>query len=97
MVQSWSTKNVRAVAWKLPDHKPLGQPPNAPSIPSQGNVYGYEEDIHGKLVQQPPNQDIYKGEGADCVGPGNYNLPQKTRISGPVTAWKKPTERPKKI
>jgi hypothetical protein len=46
---------VRAGAWKLPDQKPLTQPFNAPSIPSQNNVYGYEEDIYGKLVQQPSN------------------------------------------
>jgi hypothetical protein len=40
---------------------------------------------------------LYKGDGADSVGPGNYNVPEKSRISGPAALWKKPTEQPKKF
>jgi hypothetical protein len=40
---------------------------------------------------------IYKGLGTDTVGPGNYNVQEKSRIAGPATLWKKPTEQPKKF
>jgi hypothetical protein len=37
------------------------------------------------------------GFGVLTVGPGKYDLPEKQRISGPTTTWKKPSSLAKKF
>lgn len=49
------------------------------------------------LIQQKATEFIFRGEGVDKVGPGNYNMPDKKHIAGPIVEWKKPSEPPKKI
>lgn len=48
--------------------------PNPPSIPSHNNVFGYEEDGHGKMVRQKNTEKVYAGDIKDSVGPGNYEI-----------------------
>lgn len=55
--------------------------PNAPSIPSHNNVFGYEEtasssvySVDGELVQQQNPEKIFAGEGDDAIGPGHYEI-----------------------
>lgn len=48
--------------------------PNAPSIPSHNNVFGYEETPNGDLIQQQNPEKVFAGTGADTVGPGHYEI-----------------------
>lgn len=72
--------------------------PNAPSIPSHNNVFGYEENKKGELVKQKNTEIVHMGEGSDTVGPGHYQVAKpKKKITGPVVQWKAPHEISKKI
>jgi hypothetical protein len=46
--------------------------PNAPSIPSHNNVFGYEENDKGELIKQQNTELVHAGQGTDTVGPGHY-------------------------
>eukprot|EP00826_Nyctotherus_ovalis_P022358 TRINITY_DN17366_c0_g1_i1.p1 TRINITY_DN17366_c0_g1~~TRINITY_DN17366_c0_g1_i1.p1 ORF type:complete len:209 (-),score=21.38 TRINITY_DN17366_c0_g1_i1:251-877(-) len=60
--------------------------PNAPSIPSHGNVFGYEETTEGELIQQPNPEKVFMGTHGDTVGPGHYEVKDvKWRKTG--TNW----------
>jgi len=48
--------------------------PNAPSIPSHNNVFGYEETTEGELIQQQNPEKIFTGTHGDTVGPGQYEV-----------------------
>lgn len=48
--------------------------PNAPSIPSHNNVFGYEETMDGELIQQQNPEKVYSGSRGDSVGPGQYEM-----------------------
>lgn len=66
--------------------------PNAPSIPSHNNVFGYEENQRGELIKQKNAIKTYKGVGEDRVGPGDYDPNVFPKSAGPTTEWKKPIE-----
>jgi len=60
--------------------------PNAPSIPSHNNVFGYEETPNGELIQQQNPEKIFAGTASDTVGPGHYEIKREiVRKSG--TNW----------
>jgi hypothetical protein len=46
---------------------------NSPSIPSHNQVFGYEENIDGELIQQPNPGRVFTGKLNDAVGPGQYD------------------------
>jgi hypothetical protein len=50
---------------------------SAPSIPTKGQTYGYEEGKFGELVMQKGPQDGYSGKAGDVAGPGAYNASNK--------------------
>lgn len=59
---------------------------NPPSIPSHNNVFGYEENLDGELVQQPNPDKVFTGAHSDTVGPGQYEVKgMTTRKTG--TNW----------
>ena len=47
---------------------------NAPSIPYQNSVFGYEESQTGALVQQTNPEQVFTGSHEDSVGPGQYEV-----------------------
>ena len=59
---------------------------NPPSIPSHNYVYGYEEDLHGKLIQQKNTEPVHTGLKNDNVGPGQYELELK-KVQKGTTKW----------
>lgn len=60
--------------------------PNAPSIPSHNNVFGYEETTEGQLIQQQNPEHVFSGTHGDTVGPGYYEI-KDTRIHKTGTNW----------
>lgn len=58
---------------------------NPPSIPSHNNVFGYEENLDGELVQQPNPDKVFTSTHNDTVGPGQYEVKGMTRKTG--TNW----------
>jgi hypothetical protein len=60
--------------------------PNAPSIPSHNNVYGYEETPEGELIQQQNPEKVFTGTRGDTVGPGQYEV-KELRIRSTGTNW----------
>ncbi|CAI2359206.1 unnamed protein product [Moneuplotes crassus] len=66
------------------------RPPNAPSIPSHENVFGYEETKAGVLKKQKNPEKVTTGVKEDRVGPGQYELPNgiSTNKKGAIQ-WKK--------
>lgn len=50
--------------------------PNAPSIPSHDNVFGYEENEKGELIKSKNVDRIngHTGVKSDTVGPGKYDV-----------------------
>ena len=48
--------------------------PNAPSIPSHENVFGYEKNEKGELIKQTSRQEGLTGKGDDTAGPGHYDV-----------------------
>jgi len=52
--------------------------PNAPSIPSHQNVFGYEENQRGELIKQKNQEKVLTGVGIDTAGPGHYEPAQNT-------------------
>lgn len=56
--------------------------PTAPSIPTVGQSFGYEEGHNGQLVLLNPTRIGHSGRCGDTVGPGAYdvaNTPAKVR------------------
>ncbi|OMJ91288.1 hypothetical protein SteCoe_6179 [Stentor coeruleus] len=47
--------------------------PSVPSIPAQGQVFGYEENNTGDLISQKNPNAVFSGNQLDSVGPGQYN------------------------
>ena len=69
----------------LEDNNPSAPPvtwvrvTSAPSIPTRGQSYGYEEGKFGELVMQKAPKGGHSGRPGDVVGPGAYqNLGSKT-------------------
>ena len=95
--QPWQSLNKKGIKWQQPIAMQKVALPNAPSIPSHNNIFGYEENNRGELIQQKNTEITYQGHGVDRVGPANYNPPSKKKLTGPLTEWKNPTKPPKKI
>lgn len=61
--------------------------PSAPSIPANNQVFGYNETKTGELVMQKNPETVHSGTFKDSVGPGHYNVIEKTKPKGP--SWNK--------
>lgn len=74
--------HFQAIQWE--------RPPNAPSIPSHDNVFGYEETKAGVLKKQKNPEKVTTGVKEDRVGPGQYELPNALANTKKGTVqWKK--------
>lgn len=62
--------------------------PSAPSIPTHGQSFGYEQGNDGRLVRQLAPPGGYTGGASDSVGPGDYNPPAKG-LGDKGTTWHK--------
>ena len=92
------TRRSGGKGWIQPNSAQQILLPNAPSIPSHNNVFGYEENEKGELIKQQNSEKVHAGIGVDTVGPGHYQLVKpKKKIPGPVVQWKPAHEIPKKI
>jgi hypothetical protein len=60
--------------------------PSAPSIPTHGQSFGYEQGNDGRLIRQLAPPGGYTGSASDSVGPGDYNSAQ-TALSDKGTTW----------
>lgn len=60
---------------------------SAPSIPTRGQSYGYEEGKFGELIMQKPPKGGHSGRPGDVVGPGAYQKVGGKRQSKIATDW----------
>ena len=60
--------------------------PSAPSIPTHGQSFGYEQGNDGRLVRQLAPPGGFTGAADDSVGPGDYNSAE-TALSDKGTTW----------
>ena len=60
---------------------------SAPSIPTRGQSYGYEEGKFGELVMQKAPKGGHSGRPGDIVGPGAYQNLNAKKSSKIATDW----------
>ena len=77
--QDMSVTNAPPVTWV--------RVTSAPSIPTRGQSYGYEEGKFGELIMQKGPKDGYSGRPGDVVGPGAYKASDKLKKTKLPTDW----------
>ena len=60
--------------------------PSAPSIPTHGQSFGYEQGGDGRLVRQSAPPGGFTGAPNDSAGPGDYENPVSA-LSSRTTSW----------